>query len=157
MIKEQEISYKINLNEIIKLLTLQKDSIQIDNIIINYYGDRTKLKNKNFKVNKEELLFINYKELYIGGVSLNDITQREKFGLNKYSENSFYLGQWKHNMKHGTGFLKINENIMYIGSFVKNQINGFGMLFYKKEELLKMEKKMIAFVLFLKLIKVIYL
>ena len=136
MIKEQEISYKINLNEIIKLLTLQKDSIQIDNIIINYYGDRTKLKNKNFKANKEELLFINYKELYIGGVSLNDITQREKFGLNKYSENSFYLGQWKHNMKHGTGFLKINENIMYIGSFVKNQIKGFGMLFYKKEELL---------------------
>ena len=134
MIREQVISYKMKLNEIIKLLFLHKDSIQIDNIIINYYGDRQKLKNNELKDFKRELLFINYKDLYIGGVSLGNITQREKFGFNKYSEKSFYLGQWKSNSKHGTGFLKINDNVMYIGSFSRNQINGFGMLFYKEEE-----------------------
>lgn len=134
MIKEQIISYKINGNEIIKLLSSHKDPIQIEDIIINYFGDRNKLKNIELNEFKRELLFINYKDLYIGGVSLGDITQREKFGLNKYSEKSFYLGQWQNNLKHGTGFLKINDNIMYIGSFSRNQINGFGMLFYKEEQ-----------------------
>lgn len=140
MIKEQEISYKINTNEILKLLNQQKGEIHLDNIILYYYGDRKNLRNKYIHEKKKDLLnsliFINYKEIYIGGVSLLDITQRENFGLNKYSEKSFYLGQWKNNAKHGTGFLKINDNIMYLGSFVKNQINGFGMLFYKEEEIL---------------------
>ena len=112
MIKEQEISYNINLNDIFKLLSKTEDEIIIDDIIINY------------------------KEIYIGGVSISDITLREKFGINKYSENSFYLGQWKNNTKNGTGFLKINDNVMYMGSFIKNQLEGFGMLFYKKEEML---------------------
>ena len=138
MINEQVLSYKININQIIRLLSEKKDSIKVDDILINYYGNRNELKNynNNCKEKNKEVLFINYKEIYIGGVSLSDITKREKFGLNKYSENSFYLGQWKNNAKHGTGFLKLNDNIIYIGSFEKNQINGFGMLFYKKEELL---------------------
>ena len=137
MINEQEIIYKINSNEIIKILSNQNDAFQIDDIIINYFGDRKEIKNNIKKKDlTNSLLFINYKEIYIGGVSIYDITKREKFGLNIYSKDSFYLGQWKNNTKHGTGFLKINNNIMYIGSFVKNQLNGFGMLFYKNEELL---------------------
>ena len=37
---------------------------------------------------------------------------REGFGLNKYeNSSSFYLGQWKNNMKEGTGFLKKINNI----------------------------------------------
>ena len=137
MINEQVISYKIKLDEIFELLSEQKDAIQIEDIIINYYGDRKNIeKNKLKEEIKKELLFINYKGIYIGGVLISDITKREKFGLNIYNKNSFYIGQWIKNSKHGIGFLKINENIMYIGSFVKNKINGFGILFYKNEELL---------------------
>jgi len=140
MINEQEIIFKYNPKEIFHLLSEEKDEIHLEDIIINYYGDRQNLKNNYKNKNKKDLLnsllFINYKEIYIGGVSISNLNQREKFGLNKYSENSFYLGQWKNNSKHGTGFLKINENVMYMGTFENNQINEFGMLFYKEEETL---------------------
>ena len=137
MINEQDMTYKLNINEILEILSEQKDVIKIEDIIINYYGDRKKLKDNKLKEElKNELLFINYKEIYIGGVLISDITQREKFGLNIYGNNCFYIGQWKKNAKHGTGVLKLNENVLYIGSFMKNQINGFGILLYKKEEIL---------------------
>ena len=139
---EQELSFKeINLNEIIRKLSHQKNEINFeDNIIINYFGDRKNLKkilnDKEKKNFQNSLLFINYKEIYIGGINLLNINSREKFGLNKYSSNSFYLGQWKNNIKDGIGFLKVNEGIEYMGNFKQNQINGYGMLFYKENMIL---------------------
>ena len=142
MLYEQELSSKINLKEIIRKLSHQKNEITLDNnIIINYFGDRKNLKRKynsdeEITSLKNSLLFINYKDIYIGGVSFLNINRREKFGLNKYSPESFYLGQWKHNTKNGVGFLKISEGISYMGNFLKNQINGYGMLFYKENSIL---------------------
>ena len=141
MLYEQDISFKINLNEIIREISKQKNEINIkDNIIINYFGDRKNLK-KIYNSNSEDalkniLFFINFKDIYIGGVSLINLSIREKFGLNKYSKDSFYLGQWRNNIKEGIGFLKINESIEYMGHFSKNQIHGYGMLFYKENALL---------------------
>ena len=141
MLYEQEISFIINLNEIIRGLSQQKNEIYFeDNIIINYFGDRKDLKkllnSKEKNLFKDSLLFINFKDIYIGGVRLLNLNIREKFGLNKYSKDSFYLGQWKNNIKEGIGFLKINEGIVYMGNFSKNQINGYGMLFYKENSVL---------------------
>ena len=142
MLYEQELSSKINLNEIIRKLSHQKNEISLDdNITINYFGERKNLKRiynskeENSSL-KNSLLFINYKEIYIGGVSFLNINIREKFGLNKYSPNSFYLGQWKNNVKNGVGFLKISEGISYMGNFYKNQIRGYGMLLYKEKSIL---------------------
>ena len=49
---------------------------------------------------------------------------REGLGLNKYSEETFYIGEWKNNMKEGLGFLKIDNNNFYIGYFHQNQLDG---------------------------------
>ena len=103
--------------------------------------DFPKEKNENRKNEEEEeeeeednkniLFLIQYKNIYLGGISLN-FNLREGFGINKYENSSlFYIGQWKNNMKEGIGFLKIDENTLYIGSFINNQFQGFGILYYK--------------------------
>ena len=97
--------------------------------------------NKNKEVyeedekNKNILFLMQYKNIYIGGISL-DFHFREGFGINKYeNSSSFYIGQWKENMKEGIGFLKIDENTLYIGSFHLNQFEGFGILYYKSHNI----------------------
>ena len=149
MITEQEILFELAPEQIYQKLQITPELKLAENITINYFGDITKLpsiKNNNSPSKKyipkiksnftsNPLLFTKYKDIYIGGISLYNNT-REKFGLNKFSDDSFYLGQWKRNMKHGIGFLKINNNISYIGAFKKNQLNGFGMLYYKNENIL---------------------
>ena len=136
MIIEQEISFELTSDQIYQKLQISPELKLQKNITINYFGDTTKLlsiKNNsspskkyvpNIKsnFNSNPLLFTKYKDIYIGGISLNNNT-REKFGLNKFSDDSFYLGQWKKNMKNGIGFLKINNNISYIGAFKKNQLS----------------------------------
>ena len=69
MLYEQELSSKINLNEIIRKLSHQKNEISLDdNITINYFGERKNLKRiynskeENSSL-KNSLLFINYKEI----------------------------------------------------------------------------------------------
>jgi hypothetical protein len=84
--------------------------------------------------NNKNIFLVKYKNLYIGGLS-NNFRLREGFGLNKYENSSaFYLGQWKNNMKEGTGFLKIDDNKLYIGSFHNNQLEGFGIIYYKIDD-----------------------
>ena len=83
MLYEQEIQSKINLSEIIRKLPYQNNEIILeDNIIVNYFGDRKNLKKNYFSKEKEELknylLFINYKEIYIVGVSQLNINIRQK-------------------------------------------------------------------------------
>lgn len=58
-----------------------------------------------------------YKNIYIGGLSIFNPSLREKFGLNKYFNDTFYLGQWKNNLKEGVGFLKVKDDISYLGQF----------------------------------------
>ena len=146
MICEQELSLEIKPENILKEF-FEKYEYKDSNIIIKYYGNKSQIplndqrkwnnqdeeENNQLKANdpRNYLLFIKYDNIYIGGVSINNLSKRENFGLNIYSDQSFYIGQWKDNMKEGIGFLKINENLLYIGNFENNQFNGFGVLYNK--------------------------
>ena len=44
------------------------------------------------------LFSIKYNDIYIGGISPN-FQMREGLGLNKYSEETFYIGEWKNTVK----------------------------------------------------------
>ena len=134
-----------------------KDKSKID-IQVHYTGDKntklySEILNNTKNLNNESIdydestknisnnpynyfLFIKYKDIYIGSVSIFNFNIRQGFGLNKYNENSFYLGQWKNNMKEGIGFLKIDTSKMYVGSFHENQFDGFGILYYKTKNLM---------------------
>ncbi len=81
------------------------------------------------------ILYIKYKDIYIGGLSIFDFQSKEGFGLYKYPNNpdkSFYLGQWEENQKSGKGFLKIDNNHLYLGNFKNNQMHGDGLYYNKK-------------------------
>ena len=138
MIKEQQLKYNNDFESIIKKLSEEGKYIeQVENIELNFDGDKEILKNKenNEIHNKSKeithYIMAKYKDIYIGCLSINQLNSREKFGLNKYFNDIFYIGQWKENKKEGIGFFKINQNILYLGQFSNNQINGFGMLYYK--------------------------
>ena len=138
MIREQSLKYNLESQEILKQLSEGgKWSDQNENIELNFFGDKEILKNKQINDNqekdKEKINYVvgKYKDFYIGCLSINNFESREKFGLNKYFKDYFYIGQWKENKKEGIGFLKMNENILYLGEFSNNQINGFGMIYYK--------------------------
>ena len=153
IINEQEFSYSKKPDDILKEL-YDKGSIeenQNSNIIIKYYGNKSQIplsdpkkkwnnleEDENNPLSPEDsrnfLLFIKFQNIYIGAVSINNIYQRENFGLNVYSEDSFYIGRWRKNMKDGIGFLKINKDMMYIGNFELNQFNGFGILYNKNKK-----------------------
>ena len=101
-----------------------------DNIEIEFYGDKDILDNKDTNGTKHNNYLVGkYKKIYIGCLSLNKPFLREKFGLNKYFKDIFYLGQWKGNLKEGIGFLKVKNEILYLGEFSKNQFNGFYLFF----------------------------
>ena len=135
----------LNENPLDLLKTLFKDGI-IDelnegNYKINYFGEKSEKyleslikyyqindnnieKVKNILKNKEDernyIIYIKYKDIYIGGLSIFDFKSREGFGLNKYLDNKespFYIGEWKENQKNGIGFLKYlnkdSENFFY--------------------------------------------
>ena len=153
MIIEKEFEYTKDYDIILKEIYqngLFEENDNNSNIIIKYYGNKSQIplndSQKNIGNQEEEnensnslspddprndFLFIKYKDIYYGAALIKDIYKRENFGLNKYSENSFYIGRWKENMKEGIGFLKIDENLMYIGNFENNQFNGFGILYNK--------------------------
>ena len=160
MLNEQELVFPNttfeNLESIFQDDTI-KDKSKTD-IHVHYTGDKneklySEILNKSKNPNNEQtdyeentknisnnpynyFLFIKYKDIYIGSVSIFNFNIRQGFGLNKYSENSFYLGQWKNNMKEGIGFLKIDISKMYVGSFHENQFDGFGILYYKHKDLM---------------------
>ena len=152
----------LNENPLDLLKTLFKDGI-IDelnegNYKINYFGEKSEKyleslikyyqindnnieKVKNILKNKEDernyIIYIKYKDIYIGGLSIFDFKSREGFGLNKYLDNkesSFYIGEWKENQKNGIGFLKIDDNHLYFGNFKENQLNDNGLYLNKDSE-----------------------
>ena len=152
----------LNENPLDLLKTLFKDGI-IDelnegNYKINYFGEKSEKyleslikyyqindnnieKVKNILKNKEDernyIIYIKYKDIYIGGLSIFDFKSREGFGLNKYLDNKespFYIGEWKENQKNGIGFLKIDDNHLYFGNFKENQLNDNGLYLNKDSE-----------------------
>ena len=147
MIDEQEFTYQEKIDDIYKEI-YEKGFLKNSKMTIKYYGNKNqfqindsqkKLDNQEIEkneINKEDprnsLLFIEYEDIYIGAISINNLHSRENFGFNIYSKDSYYIGQWKDNMKEGIGFLKINEDLMYIGNFECNQFNGFGISYNKK-------------------------
>ena len=148
MISEQEFSFEQSNKEIFKKL-YEANIYEEPKKIIKYFGNKNQIpkdeEENKIEENSEDnnlirtedarnyLLFINYENIYIGAVSIKDLSRRENFGLNIYSDDCFYIGRWKDNMKEGIGFLKINENLMYAGNFSSNQFNGFGFLFDKSK------------------------
>lgn len=154
IISEQEFNYIEKPDDLLKEL-YEKGSLEKNkniNFIIKYYGNKSQIplndpQKKWNNIEEEDinnplrpddprnyLLFMKYENIYIGAISINNLYHREKFGLNVYSKDSFYIGHWKDNMKHGIGFLKINSNLMYIGKFESNQFNGFGILYDKSNQ-----------------------
>ena len=130
MIKEQKLK-KIEDEEILKTIKSNGKYLnENENIEIEFFGDKEFLANieNNNKNKLNNYLVGKYKNIYIGCLSLTQPFTREKFGLNKYFKDTFYLGQWKENLKDGIGLLKVKDDIVYIGNFVKNQFNGFGIL-----------------------------
>lgn len=120
----------------IKNFLIQNESQLNQNFDLNLYLNEGKEDDSNNENNDNNLFSINYKNIYIGGISAN-FKMREGFGLNKYeNENIFYLGQWKNNMKEGIGLLKINDDTFYAGYFHKNQFDGNGILYDKSKNLL---------------------
>ena len=123
----------IQIKHILKNNKIQNNKIL--NININTENKKEEKEYEEEEKNKNILFLIQYRNIYIGGISL-DFKSREGFGINKYeNSSSFYLGQWKNNMKEGIGFLKIDENTLYIGSFHLNQFEGFGILYYKSHNI----------------------
>ena len=120
----------------IKNFLIQNESQLNQNFDLNLYLNEGKEDDSNNENNDNNLFSINYKDIYIGGISAN-FKMREGFGLNKYeNENIFYVGQWKNNMKEGIGLLKINDDTFYAGYFHKNQFDGNGILYDKSKNLL---------------------
>ena len=91
---------------------------------------------KNAEDTRNYILYIKYKDIYIGGLSILDFKSKEGFGFYKYLNNPeprFYLGQWEENEKSGIGFLKFNNNHFYFGNFKNNQMNEYGLYYNKKD------------------------
>lgn len=160
MVEEQELTYGDGPRAIVNQLATEgeyfeketesseekkenNEETNIKAIELKFFGDPSLLSGKRNRTNrstfssleeKDKLIIGRYKDIYIGGLNLDDPSIREKFGLNKYKKDCFYIGQWKNNLKEGIGFLKISKNKLYLGEFKKNQIDGFGILYYKNLE-----------------------
>ena len=157
---ENDILLEENPTDLLKILFKNSviDELNEKNYKINYFGERSNEylesltryyfnddKNmeiiQNASINQSDernyIIYIKYKNIYIGGLSILDFKSREGFGLNKYindKEQTFYLGQWKRNKKWGIGFLKLDRYHLYFGNFRDNQMNGDGLYFNKDNE-----------------------
>ena len=153
---ENDISLEENPVDLLKILFKNSvlDELNEKNYKINYFGENSNEyleslieyfnsdKNmqiiKNTSINHSDernyIIYIKYKNIYIVGISILDFKSREGFGLNKYindKEQTFYLGQWKKNKKWGIGFLKLDKDHLYFGNFIENQMYGDGLYFNK--------------------------
>ena len=154
MLEEQKIIFDEKPQDLLKLLIEEGsiDELDIKGYKINYLGENESSSylesiSKNFPIDENNInkiqshlenaedtrnyiLYIKYKDIYIGGLSIFDFQSKEGFGLYKYlnsEDNAFYLGQWELNQKSGKGFLKMDNNHLYIGNFKNNQMDGEGL------------------------------
>ena len=154
MVEEQKIIFDEKPQDLLKFLMEEGSIDEFDKkgYKINYFGENESSSylesiSKNFPIDgnnineiqshlnntqdtRNYILYIKYKDIYIGGLSIFDFQSKEGFGLYKYinsEENAFYLGQWELNQKSGKGFLKMDNNHLYIGNFKNNQIDGEGL------------------------------
>ena len=161
MIEEQDIIFDESPKDLIKIL-IKEGSIDesdqkdykiiyfgerdppeyLESLLNNFPIDEDNLKEiqshlKNVEDSRNYILYIKYKNMYIGGLSILDFQSKEGFGLYKYlksPDNAFYLGQWSMNVKSGIGFLKIDKNHLYIGNFNNNQMEGEGFYHNKQND-----------------------
>ena len=123
--------YKIN------YIGENKSSSYLESISKNFPIDEININEIQSLLNNTEdtrnyILYIKYKDIYIGGLSIFDFQSKEGFGLYKYlnsEDNAFYLGQWELDQKSGRGFFKMDNNHLYIGNFKNNQMDGEGLYY----------------------------
>ena len=154
ILEEQNIIFDEKPQELLKLLIGEGsfDELEKKGYKINYYGENKSSAylesiSKNFPIDENNIneiqshlnntkdtrnyiLYIKFKDIYIGGLSIFDFQSKEGFGFYKYlnnQENAFYFGQWEENQKSGKGFLKMDNDHLYIGNFRNNQIDGDGL------------------------------
>lgn len=51
-------------------------------------------------------------------------------GKMKYSDGSYYEGEWKDNLRHGKGTLVFDDGAKYVGEFKNDYMNGVGTYYY---------------------------
>ena len=153
---EEEIIFEEKPQELLEILSKEGSIDESDKkgYKINYFGEKTPayfeylIKNYPLEnldsiylyLNSTEdtrnfFLYIKYKDIYIGGVSIFDFQSKEGFGMYKYLNlpgNPFYLGQWDADVKSGIGFLRMDKNHFYLGNFNNNQMEGEG-IYYNKQ------------------------
>lgn len=161
ILEEEKIIFDEKPQDLLKLLIKEGSIDELDKkgYKINYFGEKESSNylesiSKNFPIDKNNfdeiqshlnntedtrnyILYIKYKDIYIGGLSIFDFQSKEGFGLYKYlnsQENAFYFGQWEVNQKSGKGFIKMDNNRLYVGNFKNNQIDGDGLYHNKSND-----------------------
>ena len=130
ILKEEEMKFSKSIEEITDLLKSSEDYIYTE----GENDSLIKIKNSIENSIYNNVNLIQYKNIYFGGVTKDDPSIRDGYGINfYYDENnkisSFYAGDWERNIKDGIGLMKVTNDIFFFGRFEFNQFKN-GILFY---------------------------
>ena len=134
ILKEEEMKFSKSIEEITDLLKSSEDYIYTE----GENDSLIKIKNSIENSIYNNVNLIQYKNIYFGGVTKDDPSIRDGYGINfYYDENnkisSFYAGDWEGNIKDGIGLMKVTNDIFFFGRFEFNQFKN-GILFYNSKK-----------------------
>ena len=134
ILKEEEMKFSKSIEEITDLLKSSEDYIYTE----GENDSLIKIKNSIENSIYNNVNLIQYKNIYFGGVTKDDPSIRDGYGINfYYDENnkisSFYAGDWERNIKDGIGLMKVTNDIFFFGRFEFNQFKN-GILFYNSKK-----------------------
>lgn len=129
-------SFEMNYNYYNKLdLNINNNNSQKSSLF-----DKIRNKNSNYKSNKsntntskiKKLNLKNKTELYIGGKKGE---KKEGFGKQIWTNDSYYIGEYKDDKANGLGIFITNNN-EYKGEFLSDSANGYGIYNYNNNEII---------------------
>ena len=131
---EHELKFSKSNEEISNLLNSSEDYVYIE----GENDSLIKIKNSIENSIYNNVNLIQYKNIYFGGVTKENPSIRDGYGINfYYDENnkitSFYAGDWEGNIKDGIGLMKVSNDIYFFGRFEYNQFKN-GILFYNSKK-----------------------
>ena len=131
---EQELKFSKSIEEISNFLNSSEDNVYIE----GENDSLIKIKNSIENSIYNNVNIIQYKNIYFGGVTKENPSIRDGYGINfYYDENnkitSFYAGDWEGNIKDGIGLMKVSNDIYFFGRFEYNQFKT-GILFYNSKK-----------------------